>query len=331
MESSANRIGPSVKDDYGRAISCLLPNETIVDAVEILNGFLILTDRRLAELTAYGIQQYGISRSIPYDCIQRISVRKQDEFIMIASPVDTFGRYAKDELIEIPLKAQRIAKDESKEVALGNFKSGIKSISDRIATLQEAAIPSSIPLKRDYAYLEKTPKSLTHNAILDMNAILQDKPIPDELYHESFKFLGKTPFLLEESLRECNDSKSGVLFAAGEQGCIWIRGRKQGRFMENVLVDKIEWTNIKCISYQWQTADSRMVATYTLKKDRHDLQTCFTWSPTLNEDTIEFPWLMQSENGPWIIADLMYKYSGIPLAATYPIENGDHRVNRYFI
>ena len=59
-----------------------------------------------------------------------------------------------------------------------------------------------IPPPRNISYLEVLPDSLTHNAILDLNNVLQDKPIHDELFHEATKFLGNDAFILEESLSQ---------------------------------------------------------------------------------------------------------------------------------
>jgi len=179
------------------------------------------------------------------------------------------------------------------------------------------AFTSDPPPVRDYSYLEQMPESLTHDAILDLNTVLRDQPVHDELVHEAVKFLGNEPFLLEESLRDGTDENNGVLFAAGQHGYFWIQGKKNGRFMTNIIVDTIEWDYIKCFAHCWQTEHSSIFATYTLTQDGSESRIQYQWSPLKNENTVQFPWLLQPLNGPWILADVMYKYSGKPLPASW--------------
>jgi len=175
---------------------------------------------------------------------------------------------------------------------------------------------SDIPPVRNYSYLEQMPESLTHNAILDLNTILRDQPIHDLLVHEAVKILGSKPFLLEESLRDGTDKDNGVIFAAGKNGYFWIQGRKHGRFMSNVIVDIVEWANIRCFAHRWHNESAIIDATYTLTKDGKETTMAYQWSPSINDDTLQYPWLLQQLNGPWILADIMYKYSGKPLPAS---------------
>ncbi|MCK4566457.1 MAG: hypothetical protein KAU48_04020, partial [Candidatus Thorarchaeota archaeon] len=58
-------------------------------------------------------------------------------------------------------------------------------------------------------------------------------------------------------------------------------------------------------------------ATYSLTEDGRDSTVLYQWVPTVNDDTLQFPWLLQQLNGPWILADIMYKYSGKPLPASW--------------
>jgi len=169
----------------------------------------------------------------------------------------------------------------------------------------------------DYSYLKRMPESLTHNAVLDLNTILRDQPIHDELVHEAVKLLGDDHFLLEESLRAGSDEANGILFAAGSNGYYWIQGRKQGRFMSNVIVDTVEWENITCFAYLWHLDHSVIYATYSLTRDGKETTIEYQWNPSKYEDTFQYPWLLQQWNGPWILGDISYKYSGKPLLALY--------------
>ena len=160
-------------------------------------------------------------------------------------------------------------------------------------------------------------------------------PIHDALYHEAKKFLGDGAFLLEESLWDGNNATNGFLFAAGKQGYIWIQGKKNGRHIANVLVDKIEWDNIKCAVQRWQAQDQKFDVVYTLQKIGRELTHHYKWSPTLNPDVLEHPWLIQLLNGPWIFADIMYKYSGRPLPASWisekHLQHSDLQKQRYYL
>jgi hypothetical protein len=173
-----------------------------------------------------------------------------------------------------------------------------------------------IPPTRDYSYLERMPESLIRNGILDLNTILRDQPVHDELVQEAAKFLGNKPLILEESLRDGNDKENGVLFAAGTQGFYWIQGKKRGRFMSNVIVDTVEWDNIRCFTHQWQNQDAIISATYSLTKTGKESTVKYLWSPSTNENTFQYPWLLQQMNGPWILADVSYKCSRKPLPAS---------------
>ena len=170
------------------------------------------------------------------------------------------------------------------------------------------------PKPCDYSHLERLPESLTHNAILDLNTVLRDQPVHDELVHEAKKFLGDSPFLLEESLRDGDDRENGVLLAAGMHGYYWIQGTKNGRFMSNVIVDSIEWTNVRCFAYQWQHVDPIIYSTYSLTKDGKNVTSRYLWSPPI--DTDQYTWFHEPLNGPWILADIGHRYSGQPIPAS---------------
>jgi hypothetical protein len=130
------------------------------------------------------------------------------------------------------------------------------------------------------------------------------------LVHEAKKFLGDEPFLIEETLRDGNDSNNGVLFAAGERGYYWIQGIKKGRFMINVIVDSIEWANLQRFYHQWQNESPIIHVTYQLTKGGKPVTSHYLWKPPIEEETRNYPWLLEPLNGPWILADVMYKYSG---------------------
>ncbi len=329
MNSIDDSIRQPAISNFQVAIKCLIPNESILSALEILNGFLILTNRRLVQTTASGIQSYTIHRVLPHECIQSIETKKPDEIEILGKPLDSYGRYTIDERDRISIKAPKQEKGESKEQVQNQFMKGTKALSQVIRDIHQKSALYSVPVrsKEETLYLMDLPLSLTRNAILDLNTILQDKPYPNELHHEALKYLGTEAFLLEESLRDYNDTENGVLFAAGNKGIIWIRGIKKGRFMKNVLVETVDWENIKCITHQWQNLDNPMQVIYLLTKNGEDNQICVTWNPSINDDVMDYPWLIQSANGPWIIADLMYRYTGKTLRSSYPFE--DHEEENY--
>ncbi|MHA1930178.1 MAG: hypothetical protein ACTSV2_16525 [Candidatus Thorarchaeota archaeon] len=146
--------------------------------------------------------------------------------------------------------------------------------------------------------------------------------------------MGDNAFILEESLRDGHDEKSGILFAAGTQGYIWIRGKKKGRYLEDVLVDKVEWENITCFVHQWQKDEGQIKAVYTLQKGSKELVAPYVWNPKIDDDTRHYRWLLQKLNGPWILADIMYKYNGQRMPASWrsekPLHQSDLQKQRYY-
>jgi hypothetical protein len=218
----------------------------------------------------------------------------------------------------LDVKAPRTEKGENKDDIRSHFQSKMNQCFDVVKEIREAEeFTRDLPPVREYSYLEHMPESLTRNAILDLNTISEDWPVHDELHQKTMKFLGSEPFLLEESLRAEDDKENGVLFAAGELGYIWIQGKKSGRLMSNVLVDKVEWDNIRCFSQQWHKENAAIEATYAIHREGMELTMPYQWSPTANEDTLKYPWLLQPLNGAWILADVMYKCSGKPLPASW--------------
>jgi len=304
---------------------CLLPNEEIRSAGRIKKGFLVLSDRRLILLKEEKELEFSLERVIPYDCVLNLVQEKDERYKISGITLDQFGCYNVDDTDEInyqikefDISAHKAEKGENKNEVNEHFHSSMKQITDDLEILQRTyGDTRELPLVRDYSYLDKLPESLTRNAILDLNNVLQDMPIHDRLYHEASKFLGNGAFLLEESLRDGNNIDNGFLFAAGKQGYIWIQGKKNGRHIANVLVDKIEWDNIKCAIQRWQGKDSKFDVVYTLQAKGRELTHHYKWSLTANQDVLEHPWLMQQLNGPWILADIMYKYSGRPLPASW--------------
>ncbi|MGY5874988.1 MAG: hypothetical protein RTU30_04515 [Candidatus Thorarchaeota archaeon] len=314
-------LEPSGVEKYESAKECLLPNEDILFVCQILNGFLVLSARRVVFLLQDNQRNYRIERVIPYDCVLGFSQMNADRFRATGITLDHNGCY--ELLVERPepeymtkefdIKAPRPEKGENKSDVIAHFQTTMSLVSD-VLDITKSSFKEPPPYL-DYSYMKKLPTSLTNNAILDLNIVLQDMPIHDELYHEAAKFLGSETFLLEESLRDGLQRKNGVLFAAGILGYIWIQGEKEGRYMANVLVDKVEWDNIRCFAHRWQTEDNIIEATYSLQKDTTELSVSYIWRPTANQDTPQ--WLSQELNGPWLLADVMYKYSGKPMPASW--------------
>jgi len=282
------------------AKECLLPNEKVQFATRTRSGFLVLSSRRIVILKQRKQREYTIERAIPYDCIDGFETKKSDRLVVSGTGLDKYGDHTSE--------------TESLELRIPQ----IDSIMDQCMEVMERvrSSASNPPSPRDYSYLEKLPQSLTHNAMLDLNTILRDQPVHNELVYEAAKFLGDEPFLLEESLRDGDDRENGVLFAAGRQGYFWIQGVKSGRFMSNVVVDTVEWENVRYCVYQWRLDKSRFSVTYSKTKGGNNVTTPFLWNPPNNEDTSQYPWLLQQMNGPWIFADIVHRHSGKPLSAS---------------
>jgi len=337
-------LSQSGAEAFQRARKCLLPNEEVKIACQMLKGFLVISNRRMVLLKEEKELQFSIDRIIPYDCVLNAFQVKPERYRITGIQLDQFGWYDVDIseketkylTVEFDILAPKSKKGESKEEINEQFQSSIKQISNELEILKKTNKDArELPPFRDYSYLDNLPGSLTHNAILDLNNILQDKPIHDALYHDAMKFLGSEPFLLEESLRDANDIDNGFLFAAGNQGYIWVQGKKNGRHIANVLVDKIEWNNITCAVHRWQAKDSRFDVVYTLQKEGRELTHHYKWNPPPNQDVLGHPWLLQQLNGPWILADIMYKYFGKPLLASMAskkhLQQSDMQKQRYYL
>jgi hypothetical protein len=237
-----------------------------------------------------GSSGFRITKAIPYDLVTDIEPKKQDLFEISGRVTDHLGKETgESHSFEI-----RSPKGE-----VDDFRTSMKQCSEIIEDVRNSGTPT-----HDLSYLEKMPVTLTRDAILDLNTVLRDQPIHEELVHEASKFLGDEPFLLEESLRDENDRENGVLLAAGTQGYYWIQGKKQGRFMSNVIVDTVEWEYFRGFSYQWHREIPTIKAVYSLSRDGKLLTKEHRWCPTLNEDTSRYPWLLQEFNGPWIMSDI---------------------------
>jgi hypothetical protein len=236
---------------------------------------------------------YHIDRVIPHDCFSGITPKKKDRLILAGFTVNEHGTRTKDTAsIELKVKERDSVLSKCQII------------------LDENRDDMVVSPQRETTYLDELPQSLTHNAILDLNTVLRDQPIHDDLVHEAKKFLGIEPFLIEESLRDGNDRNNGVLFAAGERGYYWIQGIKQGRFMVNVIVDTIEWNNFRHLTHQWQFESPTIHATYSLTKGGKHVTRKYQWGPPIDEETAKYPWLLEPLNGPWIMADIIHKYSG---------------------
>ncbi len=280
----------------------LLPNEEVLFSCPTQSGFLVLSNRRIVFVKKQGQSGYLLDGTVPYDSVLSLTVKKTDRLILSGSNNDEHGVRTK-ETTSIELK-----------------------VGDRDATLDQCqrildeyrTSESSPPTQSDLSYLGDLPDSLTRNAILDLNTVLRDQPVHDELVHEAKKFLGGEPFIIEESLRDGNDRKNGVLFAAGTRGYYLIRGKKQGRFMVDVSVDTVEWDNIHSVVYRWQDVYPIIHVTYSPTKGGKTITSQYFWSPPTINESDSYPWLLQPLNGPWIFADVMYKYSGKP--RRFPLE-----------
>ncbi len=322
MVHTTETLTPSGAKKFESAQQYLLPNEDIQLVCQTQKGFLVLSSRRVVLLKEKSQTVYQIEKAIPYDCILRFEPKKSDRYEISGIELDRYGNHTNETRI-IEIKAPRGERGESKAEIRNRFQSTMRRCFDVAEEIRNSdAFASDLPPVRDYSYLEQMPESLTRNAILDLNTILRDLPVHNELVHDAVKFLGNEPFLLEESLRG-DDKENGILFAAGKQGYFWIQGKKNGRFISNVIVDTIEWNNIRCFSHRWQTENDNIFATYTLTSGGSESTMEYQWSPLKNENTIQFPWLLQPLNGPWILADVMYKCFGKPMPASWV--NGMHK------
>ncbi len=310
-------LGSIGAEKFENAQQYLLPNEEVHLVCQTHSGFLILSSRRVVLLNETNRSEYRIERAIPYDCVLGFEPKKDDRFMINGIVLDTYGCHTK-EIESLEVKAPKGHKGENKIDVRSRFQSTMSQCFDVVEKIRESEeFTRDIPVTRDFSYLQQMPENLKQNAILDLNTILRDQPVHDKLVHEALKFLGNEPFLLEESLRDGRDKESGVLFAAGTQGYYWIRGKKQGRFLSNVLVDMVEWENIRCFAHQWHRESDIINVTYSLTKDGNETTIEYLWSPISNVDTHEYPWLLQQLNGPWILADISFKYSGKPRLTYY--------------
>lgn len=337
MSDKAEESAPS------GALRALMPNEEVRSVCQILSGFLMLSSRRVVFLRAESKSLYTIERVIPYDCLVTIEMKKEDRATVTGIPLDKYGCHEIDrrdvkheKTISLNVRAPKPGRGESKGDVRRIFQSSIShcmDIAKEISGLESLKRGPPPPL--DYSYLNRLPESLTRDAILDLNTITEDWPDHDELHQKMLKFLGDTPFLLEESLRDGNDCGNGVLFAAGEHGYIWIRGKKDGRLMSDVMIETVEWDNIRCFANQWQKKNASIEATFSLHRDGKEATTQYQWNPTRNEEVLQYPWLIQSLNGPWILADLMYNHSEKPLPASWStgrhLKSQNQHKQRYYL
>lgn len=284
------------EDSLATIRSYLLPNEKVEFACRIQSGFVILSSRRFVILQEESRDVYRIEKAIPFGCISSIEQKKIDRFEITGTVLDQYGR-RRSETRSFTVIAPKDAPEEFQSTMnrCVNFLEDIRNLDRK-------------PPLNDCVYLDHMPTSLTKNARLDLNTVLRDQPIPDSLVHEAIEFLGAEPFLLEESLKAANDNENGILFAVGKQGYYWIKGKKTGRFMSNVIVDTVEWDNIQSFSYRWDSENAIIDVTYSLTSDGKGLTTQYQWSPSVNSETLQYPWLIQQMNGPWILADIFSKY-----------------------
>ncbi len=320
MVETIETLTPSGAEMFKVARQCLLPNEEVHLVCEIQNGFFVLTSRRTVLLEKNRKQAYRISKVIPYDCIRGVEPKKDDRVLISGIALDQYGCHT-TETSSFEVKAPRGESGQTKQDIRDHFQSTMRLCLDIIEDIRTGeSFTEEKPIMRGLSYLERMPASLTYNAVLDLNTVLRDRPIHDMLVREAEKFLGSEPFLLEESLRDGNDIENGVLFAAGKNGYYWVQGKKLGRFMSGVVIDTVEWRNIRCFAHQWQNDGAVINAIYSVTQDGPVSTQLYQWKPLLTEDMSDYPWLLQPLNGPWILSDIAYKCSGFSLPASWTHE-----------
>ncbi len=275
----------------------LLPNEDVDFVCRIRGGYVILSSRRFVLLKEENRDVYCIEKAIPFGCIMSIEPKKIDRFEISGIVLDKIGQPTS----EVRSFIVRAPKEERNE-----FQSAMNRCIDVLEKIRKSDGKLS---HHDNSYLEHMPESLTQNAILDLNTILRDQPIHDALVPQAEEFLGDAPFILEESLRDGKDKENGILFAVGTRGYYWIKGKKTGRFMSNVTIDTVEWDNIRSFSSRWDNENAVIDVTYSLTSDGKASTTQYQWSPSVNSETLQHPWFLQCMNGPWILADIIHKYT----------------------
>lgn len=310
-------LGVSGAKRFKEARKCLLPNESVQSACEVKQGFLVLSDRRIVVLYESKLMGYEIGHVVPYDCLVGFKQVKPDRKDLLGVALDQYGCHL-PERRSLALRAPIVKRGENKTDVKKRFQSAVDRCSQAAGEIKlTQSIASEAPPPRSYSYLSDLPSSLTYNALLDLNAVLEDWPVYNELHQKTQKYLGDNPFLLEESLRDGSDKESGALFAAGHSGYIWVRGKKKGRFIKGVLADSVDWRNVRCFAYRWQNDRGIIDATYCLTKDGKESTVQYLWNPPFKGDVPKYPWLLQPLNGPWILADVAYKYSGHAIPASW--------------
>ncbi|TFG30122.1 hypothetical protein EU528_08635 [Candidatus Thorarchaeota archaeon] len=300
MTSTIEGLRDSAAEKFEEAKQVLLPNEVPQFICQIEKGFFVITSRRVAILKEESPYGYYLARAIPFDSILDFETKKTDCVVISCAVSNQLGN-PPDTKQTFEIKAPQGDRGENKSEVRAHFQSTMNRAKDYISITTQT---------RDLTYLTSMPESLTRNAILDLNTILRDQPIHEELVYEAMKFLGNEPFLLEESLRDGEDKENGVLFAAGANGYFWIQGKKDGRFMSNVIVNSVEWNNIRCITHQWDHDIPLINITFSLVQGGKETTVNYQWAPPTNDETLQFPWLLQSMNGPYILEDIVYKYTG---------------------
>jgi hypothetical protein len=277
----------------------LIPNERPHIVCQISQGFLIVSSRRILSVHEQGKKGYNVSKSVPFDAITGYD-----------SLMRTF------EIIE----PRRIS-GESK----ANVREYLESTLSRcVEVIDELRDPEKVRAgltSRTLSYLGDFPKCLTQDALLDLNTVIEDQPIDDNLVARASNFLGTDPIFIEETLRDSEHKESGILLAAGKKGFFWVRGQKQGRFLTNVVVDTVEWSNIQVLESWWKNDSCLIVVTYSLVEGGKPITMEYQWVPPINDETLRVPWFIQSSNGPYIFEDIMYKYTGRTMSPATDIQS----------
>ncbi len=276
----------SAERSYQLASQVLIPNETPHIVCQTSKGFLIVTDRRVLSLNEDAKLNFRIERFEPFSSVADYN-----------SLVNQFD-----------IKEPRRGSRESKEEVRDYFQSTLHRCVEVIHDLSEIQKKGGKLTSKSNTYLDGFPTSLTRDANLDLNSILDDQPIDDTLVPRAMEFLGPNAVLIEETLREAGNIENGILFAAGQKGYYWVRGQKQGRFLTNVVVNTVEWNNIQSISHRWENDVSIIIVNYSLVSGGKSNTVEYLWMPPINEETLLVPWYVQPSNGVYIFEDIVSRY-----------------------
>lgn len=278
----------SAERSFQIASQVLIPNEKPYIVCQVSKGFLIVTDRRVISLCEDKILGYRIEKSAQFT-----NVRDYDSLVRL-----------------FDVKEHQRIPGESKEDVRDYFQSTLHRCVEVIHDLSDSQRKGNGLPSRSVSYLDDLPSSLTRDALLDLNTILDDQPLDDKLVPRAMDFLGFQAVLIEETLREAGNIENGILFAAGQKGYYWVRGQKQGRFLSNVIVDTVEWNNVHAIGQRWRNEQPIIMVTYSQVSGGNPITMEYQWAPPINEETLQVPWSVEPSNGAYIFEDVVFKCTG---------------------